>query len=96
MTPLKHKTRAEGAVTITRIACLALLVPIVVSGGVGPAYPLKLSAGNHYLVDQAGTPFFIQGEAAWSLIAQLDTADVETYLSDRLGEGFQHDHREPD
>ncbi len=72
---------------IFAIAFLAL-APILIRAGSGPAYPLKLSAGNHYLVDQAGTPFFIQGEAAWSLIAQLDTADVETYLSDRWAKGF--------
>src|SRR5690242_3500959 len=35
-----------------------------------PAYPLKLSANHRYLVDQNGQPFFINGDAPWSLIVQ--------------------------
>jgi hypothetical protein len=51
-------------------------------------YPLQLSPGNHYLVDQEGTPFFWSGDAAWSLIAQLSKADVDYYLENRREKGF--------
>ncbi|KPK86926.1 MAG: hypothetical protein AMS27_03940 [Bacteroides sp. SM23_62_1] len=51
-------------------------------------YPLQLSPGNRYLTDQKGTPFFWSGEAAWSLIAQLNRADVKYYLDNRGEKGF--------
>ena len=40
------------------------------------AFPLRVSSGNRYLVDQNNQPFFWSGEAAWSLIAQLSKQDV--------------------
>jgi hypothetical protein len=51
-------------------------------------FPLRLSDDRRHLVDQSGVPFFIQGEAAWSLVAQLERADVELYLEDRKRRGF--------
>lgn len=60
------------------------------SGGGGGAvpsndatYPLKVSADRTHLVDQNNRPFFIQGDAAWSLIVQLDEGETETYLASR-------------
>jgi hypothetical protein len=35
-----------------------------------------------------GKPFFMQGDAAWSLIAQLKKDEVEEYLQDRRRRGF--------
>jgi hypothetical protein len=35
-------------------------------------------------------PVFITGDAAWSLITQLDNSDVEVYLSDRASRGFNY------
>jgi Protein of unknown function (DUF4038)/Putative collagen-binding domain of a collagenase len=54
----------------------------------GFIYPLKVSANHRYLVDQNGTPFRIQGDSAWSLIANLTYAEADAYLSDRLAKGF--------
>jgi hypothetical protein len=53
-----------------------------------PRFPLRLSDDRRYLVDQAGRPFLIQGDSAWSLIAQLKNDEVETYLEDRRRRGF--------
>jgi hypothetical protein len=53
-----------------------------------PSFPLRLSEDGRYLVDQTGRPFLIQGDAAWSLIAQLSNDGVETYLDDRSRRGF--------
>jgi hypothetical protein len=53
-----------------------------------PSYPLKVSADGRYLVDQNNTPFFIVGDAAWSLITELSNSDVEVYLADRASRGF--------
>src|SRR3954454_619377 len=56
--------------------------------GGGWSYPLKLAPGQHYLVDQKGTPFLMVGEAAWSLLVSLSEADAERYLSTRAAQRF--------
>jgi hypothetical protein len=53
-----------------------------------PAFPLKISTDGRHLVDQNNVPFLIVGDAAWSLIAQLDDADAAYYLADRQSRGF--------
>lgn len=52
------------------------------------AFPLKAAAGNRYLVDQSNQPFFWSGDAAWSLIAQLNMKDADLYLDNRSEKGF--------
>ena len=51
------------------------------------SFPLKVSANGRYLVDQGGAPFRIQGDVAWSLIAQLNASDQDAYLADRQSRG---------
>lgn len=53
-----------------------------------PAYPLKVSADSRYLVDQQDKPFFMHGDTAWSLIAQVSREDAELYLRDCAARGF--------
>jgi hypothetical protein len=50
--------------------------------------PLKISANSRYLVDQNNQPFLLNGDTAWSLIAQLSKADADTYISNRQAKGF--------
>jgi hypothetical protein len=66
-------------------------------GGPGPgggtgngmaAFPLKVAADGRTLVDQKGTPFLFQGEAAWGLIAAATSAEAELYLENRRQKGF--------
>lgn len=52
------------------------------------AFPLKVEPGGRYLIDSADKPFLIQGDTAWSLIAQLTCEDAELYLEDRRARGF--------
>jgi hypothetical protein len=52
------------------------------------AFPLKVSSNGRYLVDSNNKPFRIQGEAAWSLIANLTFAEADKYLSNRQAKGF--------
>lgn len=53
------------------------------------SYPLKSGVpGSRYLTDQNNKPFFWSGEAAWSLIAQLNRQEVDFYLNDRKEKGF--------
>lgn len=65
-------------------------VTVAVSGPpTGPyVYPLTVGPTSRYLVDQNGQPFFLAGDAAWSLIVQLSDQEVETYLGNRRQLGF--------
>ncbi|HEY3499966.1 MAG TPA: DUF4038 domain-containing protein, partial [Polyangiaceae bacterium] len=58
------------------------------TAAVRSGYPLALSADRRHLVDATGSPFLIHGEAAWSLVVQLDREQAETYLEDRRRRGF--------
>ena len=52
------------------------------------AFPLSVSTDGRYLVDAKGAPFRIQGDSAWSLIANLTYAEADQYLTDRRTRGF--------
>ena len=51
-------------------------------------YPLKISQDGRTIVDQSGTPFFINGDTAWSLIGQVSKEDAELYLKDCAEKGI--------
>lgn len=51
-------------------------------------FPLKTADNGRFLVDQKGEPFLVVGDTAWSLIVQLDEADIDRYLEDRQRRGF--------
>ncbi|HMG57169.1 MAG TPA: DUF4038 domain-containing protein, partial [Kofleriaceae bacterium] len=50
-------------------------------------FPLRASTDNGALSGADGTPFLLHGEAAWSLMVQLSTADAMRYLADRHTRG---------
>jgi hypothetical protein len=52
------------------------------------SFPVKVSSNGRFLVDRNNKPFRIQGDSAWSLIANLTYAEAERYLSDRKEKGF--------
>ena len=57
--------------------------------GSGPTvFPVGVSDDSRYLRDATGRPFLIVGDAAWSLLAELTDAEVDTYLADRRRHGF--------
>ncbi len=51
-------------------------------------YPLSISPDRRRLVDADGRPFLVQGDAAWSLVANLTYEDAVRYLDDRRAKGF--------
>jgi hypothetical protein len=53
-----------------------------------PRYPLKLSSNHRYLVDQDNRPFFLNGDAAWSLLSALTKDEAARYLENRRALGF--------
>lgn len=52
------------------------------------AYPLHVDSATRRLLDAAGQPFFIHGDAAWSLMVRLNLTEAGSYLQDRRGRGF--------
>ncbi len=51
-------------------------------------FPIKPALRERRLVDASGAPFWMHGDAAWSLIAQLSREDAALYLDDRRARGF--------
>ncbi len=51
-------------------------------------FPLRAEPGKRYLEDSDGRPFFIQGDSAWSLIAELTESEADLYLRARKARGF--------
>ena len=51
-------------------------------------FPLHVPDGKRYLEDAAGQPFLLNGDTAWSLIADLPREEADLYLRDRRARGF--------
>ncbi len=51
-------------------------------------FPLSISADRRRLLDADGRPFLVQGDAAWSIIANLSYEDAVSYLDDLRARGF--------
>jgi hypothetical protein len=54
----------------------------------GYRYPVRMSPDRRYLADADGKPFFIMGDAGWSIIAQPRWEDALRYLDDRRAKGY--------
>jgi uncharacterized protein DUF4038/collagenase-like protein with putative collagen-binding domain len=52
------------------------------------AFPIRISSDKNYLEGADGSPFFLRGDSAWSILAQLTRADSLTYLDSRKAHGF--------
>jgi hypothetical protein len=52
------------------------------------SYPLRVDGAGRRLVDAQGRPFFVVGDAAWSLIVRLTREEATRYLTDRRARGF--------
>jgi hypothetical protein len=74
---------------------LAFIVALTLSGGAAaqtpapamPAYPLKASANNRYLVDQNNVPFLMVGDSPQALIGNLSKAQAREFMNNRRGYG---------
>lgn len=72
----------------TIITATAPVLSTVTEDFIGNCDSLTVSINKRYLVNRNGTPIFLNGDSAWSLISQCTTAEVDTYLTDRAGRGF--------
>ena len=61
-----------------------------------PAIRLSISPDRRRLLDADGRPFLVQGDAAWSLIANLDLRGCGPLSRRPPRQGLQHAHRQPD
>jgi len=52
-----------------------------------PAFPLKASGNNRYLVDQNNQPFMLVGDSPQSIVGRLSISDVQAYLNNRRQHG---------
>ena len=55
--------------------------------GAAPAFPVKYSANQRYLVDQNGAPFPIMGRTAW-FVTSLSETDYRTFVDDTAARGY--------
>lgn len=53
-----------------------------------PAYPLKASTNNRFLVDQRGVPFLMVGDSPQNLVANVSPAAAATYMANRRRYGI--------
>ena len=53
----------------------------------GPAFPIKASANNRYLVDQNNAPFLLVGDAPHTMFTNISVADATAYIADRAAHG---------
>jgi hypothetical protein len=53
-----------------------------------PAFPLKVSANNRYLVDRDGAPFLMVGDSPQGLIGNLSEDEATAYIANRQTYGI--------
>ena len=58
------------------------------SDAVKPAYPLKVSTNNRYLMDQDGTPFLMVGDSPQNLIGNLSKDEAAAFIGNRATYGI--------
>src|SRR5215470_2296968 len=54
----------------------------------GPAYPLKASGNNRFLVDQNNTPFLMVGDSPQHLISNLSQKEAAEFMANRRDYGI--------
>lgn len=67
---------------------LFLALPAALGAEAPAPFPLHVDGSGRYLVDAAGRPFRIHGDAAWDLAVQLTPTEVARYLDRRKAQGF--------
>jgi hypothetical protein len=76
---------ASGAANQFVFAIKAPTAPTLTTSTI---FPLSVHASGRYLIDTKGAPFPILGEAGWEAPHNLNSADQDQYIADRVGRGF--------
>lgn len=72
--------------TATKSASATLTATAAVSASSG-RYVEGVSANGRYFVDGSGNPILIRGESPWSMMVDLSSSEMDTYLGNRAGYG---------
>jgi len=51
-------------------------------------FPLQISSNSRYFTTAAGKPFFFLMDAGWEAPVQLNTSQIDQYITDRQSRGF--------
>ena len=54
----------------------------------GTPFLTGTGAGGHYLVDQNGNPFLVNGDSDWNLAWALNSTDQQSFMADRVRNDF--------
>ena len=84
---LSAMTKRCLARVLTLCCVMGYLAPMCIAK-TRPAYPLRFSANHRYLIDSQNVPFLIVGDSPQSLLVNLSTSQMETYMADRQAHGF--------
>ncbi|HUJ44054.1 MAG TPA: glycoside hydrolase family 140 protein [Opitutaceae bacterium] len=87
MKPVRVLFRPPG-VAWRLLIQLAVLATGLSAPPMDPSAPLRISGSHRYLIDRRDVPFLLQGDAAWSLIANTNKEDAAVYLRNRREKGF--------
>jgi len=74
--------------SVRLFAFLAILLTLAPADPPVSPFPLQVARDGRRLADRTGEPFLVNGDTAWSLIAQLNEGDIARYLDDRASRGF--------
>jgi hypothetical protein len=81
--PKVHRYHAAHPSATSGAAAIPLPEP-----GPMARYPLRVSPDRRRLLDADDRPFLVQGDTAWSLVANVEYADALRYLDNRRAKGF--------
>jgi hypothetical protein len=74
-------TAGTGVNPTATVVTATVSVPAPTRVAAGTAgFPFAVSSNSRYIVDGDGDPWFMAGDAAWGLIANVTYADAEAYL----------------
>lgn len=74
----------------TSALCLvaSLIATTAFAGAALPAFPLKPSENNRYLVDQNNVPFLMVGDAPQAMVGNLSVAEAKFFIENRAKYGI--------
>jgi len=67
---------------------LAGLLPCTSKAENNYPWPFSVQKGNRFLLDKMGKPYWLNGDAAWSLLVQPDLKDARAFIEHRAKQGI--------
>ena len=79
--------RTFPLILLSIMACAPVILDASTFSPEGDTYPVEVGPDHRHLVTHGGSPYLVQGDAAWSLISGVTKEEAESYLEDRRREG---------